>query len=137
LNNRGKIAVSVVVLIIAVVAAVYFASPERRANVLAWRNTRQRKAVGKRRFVAVFDSLCDARLYPVVRKSGVFTRSRFEGNREKWILTISSRDWKMRNDDSKQDLVATVWTTFWGVREQAGGRPQDARLVIQNEDGET
>lgn len=88
-----------------------------------------------RRFSARFDSLCKTTLYPTVWRSGTFIRSRFEGDFEKWTLTISSRDWQLRDDPGRKDLVALIWTAYRAARQQAGGDPDDAYLIIEDENG--
>ena len=88
------------------------------------------------RFVATFDSLKEARLYPTAWRSGAFTRTSFDDYREEWTLTISSGDWARRDEASRMDLVARLYTTFRGVRAQAGGDPGCAILFIENEQGE-
>jgi len=86
-------------------------------------------------FDARFDSLYKRTLYPVVWRSGTFIRSRFEGDFEEWTLTISSSDWELRSEASRKDLVATIWIAYRATREQAGGDPDDAVLIIQDEQG--
>jgi len=86
-------------------------------------------------FDARFDSLYKKTLYPVVWRSGTFIRSRFEGDFEKWTLTISSRDWQLRDEAGRKDLVATIWTAYRATREQAGGDPDAAILIIEDEHG--
>jgi hypothetical protein len=138
LRRSTRIGIWVIALVIVGLAVtVYLGSAERRARFWAWRGAGREAAMEKKRFIARFDSLCDARLYPVVWKVGVFTRSRFEGDRERWILTVSSGEWQRRDEASRKDLVATVWTAFCGTREQAGGKAEDASLVIQDGQGET
>ncbi len=89
----------------------------------------------EQRFAARFDSLCKVSLYPVVWRSGTFVHSRFEGNFEKWTLTISSRDWQLRDEAARKDLVALIWNAYRATREQAGGDPDNAMLVIDDENG--
>lgn len=89
------------------------------------------------RFVARFDSLTEARLYPTVWRSGTFLRTSFDEDRNEWTLTVSSGDWERRDDISKKDLAATLFSAFKGVRAQAGGEPDQAVLLILDEDGES
>jgi hypothetical protein len=87
------------------------------------------------RFIARFDSLYHSRLLPTVWKLGVFTRTRFDGEFTEWTLTIGASDWYNRSVASKKDLVATLWACYRGVSEQAGGDPDEGRLIIEDNDG--
>ena len=109
-----------------VVIALYYSSSNKPAST----------ATNPADFNARFDSLYRYSLRRIVWKSGTFTYSKFEGDYEKWMLTISSKDWKMRDEGNKRDLAATLWAAYRGTRAQAGGNPDDATLVIQNEKGE-
>jgi hypothetical protein len=100
------------------------------------RITPQREEDRQASFIARFDSLTDARLHPVVWRSGTFTKTGFDENRETWTLTVSSGDWELRDEASKKDLAATLHSTFQSVRAQAGGDPDKAVLVIRNREGE-
>ena len=60
----------------------------------------------------------------------------FDAGREEWTLTISSRDWDRRDEASKMDLTARLYSTFQGIRAEAGGDPKLAKLIIKSEDGE-
>jgi len=136
-TTRAKTSIWIAVVVIGIIAvASYLRSPERRADLWAWRGGRRQAAMERERFIASFDSLCDARLYPVLYRLGTFTKSRFEGDRERWILTVSSGDWPMRDEASKRDLAAAVWNTFCGVRKQAGEDIEEASLIIQDEEGQ-
>jgi hypothetical protein len=69
-------------------------------------------------------------------RSGSFLSSGFDEKREEWSLTVSSRDWKLRDEGSKKDLAATLYSGFQAVRAQAGGDPEPAVIIIENEEGE-
>jgi hypothetical protein len=56
--------------------------------------------------------------------------------RDLWTLEVSSEDWRRRDEGSKRDLAATLYSSFIGVRAQAGGDPADAVLLIVNESDE-
>jgi hypothetical protein len=88
-----------------------------------------RYAEGKR-FIAAFDSLTDARLHPMVWRSGAFTRTGFDERRRRWTLTIRISDWERRTPGLKRDLAASLWAAMKGVRAQAGGDPELAELEI-------
>ena len=87
-------------------------------------------------FIARFDSLTDARLYPTVWRSGTFVKTSFDDSREAWTLTVSPEDWKRRNEISKKDLAATLFSALQGVVAQAGGDPDRAILEIESDKGE-
>jgi len=89
------------------------------------------------RFVARFDSLTDARLYPTVWRSGTFLKTSFNDARDEWTLTVSSGDWGRRDEGSKRDLIAILFSAFKGVRAQAGGNPDEVVLILVDEDGES
>ena len=135
---RSAISVVVVIAICAGILAGafalyrYYTSPEqaarRREHALLARN--------RERFVACFDSLKEARLYPTAWRSGAFTKATLSETREKWTLTISSSDWERRDEFSKKDLIARLHTTFRGALAQAGGNPKLAVLIIESEDGQ-
>lgn len=115
-------------------AAVFLIRSQPRPRTA--RITPQRQEVRFAAFIAKFDSLTDARLHPVVWRSGTFTKTGFDEGRETWTLTVSSGDWELRNEDSKKDLAATLHSTFQSVRAQAGGDPDKAVLVIKDAQGE-
>ena len=127
--------IAVLLLVIGGVAAVLFLNYSRpepgTARVAGLRE--EDRAV---RFVARFDSLTDARLYPTVWRSGTFLKTSFNDARDEWTLTVSSGDWGRRDEASKRDLAAILFSAFKGVRAQAGGDPSRAVLIIRNEDGE-
>jgi hypothetical protein len=87
-------------------------------------------------FIAKFDSLTETRLYPTVWRSGTFLKTGFDEDREKWTLTVSSRDWHLRDDASKRNLGATLFSAFQALRAQAGGEPDPAILLVEDEEGE-
>ncbi len=133
----GRTAV-VVVIVCAVVLAAAFAlhryntSPRMKSR----RAEEARHARERERFTAKFDSLKQARLYPAAYRTAPFTRTSLDDDQQEWTLTRSSADWKRRDRASKMDLVARLHTTFQAARAQAGGDPEIARLVIQDDDGE-
>jgi hypothetical protein len=130
----------------ATVVAIGLAVAGAAMAVLLWGNSgpqpgsaRIARAKEKQRlevFVAGFDSLTDARLYPTVWRSGTFTKTTFDDNREEWTLTVSPEDWRLRDEASKRDLAATLFSAFQGARAQAGGDPDRAILLIENKEGE-
>jgi hypothetical protein len=132
--RKAFIALGVCVGILAGALVIYryYTSPEQAGK----RAERMQQAKQHERFIAKFDSLKEARLYPTAWRSGAFTRTRFDDNREEWTLTISSADWERRDEASKVDLVTRLHTTFRGVRAQAGGDPETAILVIESEQEE-
>jgi hypothetical protein len=127
-----------ILIIICIVAgavaamAVYLLSPQQ----IVKRQEQRQAARYHRRFVARFDSLCKAQLYPVVWRSGTFLTTEFDEERRTWTLTLSSTDWARRDGGSKKDLAAKLLTSFRAVRAQAGGDPDEAALVIADEAGE-
>ena len=122
------------VVIGGVVAALYFhySRPEPGTARIAARGERDRAA----RFIARFDSLTDARLYPTVWRSGTFLKTSFNDTRDEWTLTVSSSDWSRRDEGSKRDLAAMLFSAFQGTRAQAGGDPEEAVLIIVGEKDE-
>jgi hypothetical protein len=129
--------IAVAVLIAGTVVAVlfFYYNPEPEPGRAKVAGLEERDRV--ERFVARFDSLTDARLYPTVWRSGTFLKTRFNDVRDRWTLTVSSGDWDRRNEDSKRDLLAMLYSAFKGVRAQAGGDPEEAVLIIVDEDGKT
>jgi hypothetical protein len=111
----------------------YYSEPEPGTARIAGLREEDRLA----RFVARFDSLTDARLYPTVWRSGTFLKTGFDDNRGEWTLTVSAGDWERRDEGSKRDLAAILFSAFKGVRAQAGGDPDQAVLLILDEDGES
>lgn len=85
------------------------------------------------RFIAKFDSLKKISLYPVATGTGAFTKSRFDENREEWVLKVDSGDWQRRPEVSKKEIMSKVYNRFRQVRAQAGGNPNLAKLIIVNE----
>jgi hypothetical protein len=133
--NRTSTLIAIALLVAGIaVAAVFFLSAGSRRGTA--RITRLSEKDRHTAFVARFDSLTDARLLPVVWRSGSFLNSGFDEGREEWSLTVSSRDWKLRDEASKKDLAATLYSSFQAVRAQAGGDPDPAVLIIENEEGE-
>lgn len=130
-NLRSIVSTIVIIGALAALAAFFF-SPGQREQ----RKERRQALVEQRRFVAKFDSLCKARLYPVLWRSGTFLTTEFDEERRTWTLTVSSADWSAREPGSKKDVVATLLTTFSGVRAQAGGDPDRAVLVINDDKGD-
>jgi hypothetical protein len=87
-------------------------------------------------FIARFDSLTDARLYPVMWKAGVFTKTRFDERRMEWTITVTPSDWSRRDRASKLDVATRLWNAFQAARAQAGGDPSAAVLVIESGQGD-
>lgn len=109
----------------------YYASPDRETERIAKQEARAEQDL----FIATFDSLYHHRLLPTVWKLGVFTQTSFDGDFTEWTLTVSATDWYNRSAASKKDLCATLWTAYLGARAQAGGDPDEARLTIEDNDG--
>lgn len=87
------------------------------------------------RFIARFDSLSRARLYPIVQHSHAFTNATFDNDREEWVLTVNADRWESLSKVSRKDLVVQLYTGFQEVRAEAGGDPEHAKLVIDDEAG--
>jgi len=128
----------VVVIICAVILGAAFAfyryntSPEAASR----RAAQIRHAEEHELFIARFDSLKQARLYPTAWRAATFTKASLDEDRSDWTLTLGSSDWDRRSEASKMDLITRLHTSFRAVRAQAGGDPEDARLVIEDDDGE-
>jgi hypothetical protein len=132
LNPKVLTLLVVVIVAAGVVAAIlYYQSPGQRAR----RQERRQITAREQRFTAQFDSLCKARLYPAVWRSGTFTKTQFDEGRRHWTLTMSLQDWDRRSEDSKIDLATRLFTNFCGVRAQAGSDPGKAVLTIEDEEG--
>jgi hypothetical protein len=127
------IVIAVLVAGIAVAAILFIDSGPRRGTA---KITPLRQADRVAAFIARFDSLTDARLHPTVWRSGTFLKTGFDENREQWTLTVSPRDWAHRDEASKMDLGATLFSALQAVRAQAGGDPDLAVLVIEDDTGE-
>jgi len=136
MGTSGR-AVVVVTLIFAVIlgAAIayyrYNTSPEAASR----RAAEARYAKERELFIARFDSLKQARLYPTAWRAAPFTKASLDEDRSEWILTLGSSDWERRSEASKMDLMGKLHTTFCAIRAQAGGDPEDAKLIIENDDG--
>ena len=134
--SRSAAMIGLLLLVIGGAAAafyVHYSEPEPGTARIASLGEEDRFA----RFVARFDSLTEARLYPTVWRSGTFLKTSFDEDRDEWTLTVSSGDWGRRDDDSKKDLAAILFSAFKGVRAQAGGDPDQAVLLVMDEDGES
>jgi hypothetical protein len=136
--SRSVTMIALLLLVIGGAAAAFYfyysgPGPGTRTARIAGLSEEDRLA----RFVARFDSLTDARLYPTVWRSGTFLKTGFDDDRDEWTLTVSSGDWGRRDDGSKRDLTATLFSAFEGVRAQAGGEPDQAVLLILDENGES
>jgi hypothetical protein len=114
----------------AIAGLYFFYSSTERGTARIARVPKERREA---RFAAQFDSLTKARLYPTVWRAGTFLKTAFNEDYTEWTLTISSADWKHRDEDSRHDLGASLYATFQGVRAQAGGDPAEAVLIIQDE----
>ncbi len=123
--------VSMVLMVTFYLLFTYYTSPERQAGRLSREAARQEHEL----FIARFDSLYHSRLLPTVWRLGVFTKTAFDADFTEWTLTVSASDWYNRSTDSKKDLAATLWASYQGAREQAGGDPDDAKLIIRDNDG--
>jgi hypothetical protein len=130
-NLRGIVGTIVIIGALAALAA-FFLSPGQRAK----RREQRQTVIEHRLFVAKFDSLCKARLYPVLWRSGTFLTTEFDEERRTWTLTVSPGDWSAREIGSKKDLAARLLTAFSGVRAQAGGDPDQVVLVIKDDSGD-
>jgi hypothetical protein len=135
LESRFRVLIWVITVCMVLMGAVYllfsyYASPDRDAE----RAARQRSREAHEAFIAEFDSLYHSRLLPTVWRAGVFTKTAFDNDFTEWTLTISSNDWYFRETESKKDLVARLWTAYRGTRAQAGGDPDDARLIIADDE---
>jgi hypothetical protein len=131
---RSLVYVAVVCIVLMAVFYLlftYYASPDRQAGRASREAARQERAL----FIATFDSLYHHRLLPTVWRLGVFTKTAFDADFTEWTLTVSATDWYNRSTDSKRDLAATLWAAYRGAREQAGGDPDRARLIIRDNDG--
>ncbi len=134
--SRPATVIAILLVIIGIaVAAFYFYHSEPEPGTARIAGLREQDRLA--RFVATFDSLTDARLYPTVWRSGTFLRTSFNNDRSEWTLTVSSGDWGRRDDGSKRDLATVLFSAFEGVRAQAGGGPGKAVLLILDEDGES
>jgi hypothetical protein len=133
-NARVAWIIVICVALVGMAAGIarYFSSPEQSAGRRQRREAREQRDL----FIARFDSLCEAKLYPVVWRSGTFTRTGFDPDRRAWTLTVSSTDWYRRTETSKRDLAARLLTAFRAVRAQAGGDSEDAVLVIKDDNDE-
>jgi len=134
-SGRGIIIVLVVCAAILGAALAFYrhnTSPEAASR----RAAEARYEKEQELFIATFDSLKQARLYPTAWRAAPFTKAGLDENRSEWTLTLGSSDWDRRSEASKMDLMAKLHTTFRAIRAQAGGDPEDARLKIENDDGE-
>ncbi|MGD8628429.1 MAG: hypothetical protein PVH52_05070 [bacterium] len=137
MGDSGR-AVIAVLLACAVILGAAFAfyrhstSPE----AVSRRAQEARYAKEQELFTARFDSLKQARLYPTAWRAAPFTKASLDEDRSEWTLTLSLSDWDRRNETSKLDLMAKLYSTFSAVRAQAGGDPEDARLRLEDDDGE-
>jgi hypothetical protein len=131
MSRLGTVIAILLLAIGGAVGALYFHYSQSKPGTARVASLAERDRVA--RFVAVFDSLTDARLYPTVWHSGQFLKTGFNDDRSEWTLTLSSRDWERRDNASKQDLATLLFTAFKGVRAQAGGDPDQAVLCILDE----
>ena len=131
-NKPIVIAIAILIAGVAVAAALLISSRHERGTA---RIRPIREADRAAAFIAEFDSLTDARLHPIVWHSGTFLKTGFDEKREHWTLTVSSRDWHLRDKSSKQDLGASLLGAFQAARAQAGGDPDRAVLTIEDPDG--
>jgi hypothetical protein len=123
-----------IVLVAALVALLVYSSGSHRSP--ARMHGAGVPAADQERFVAVFDSLYQVRLRPLVWKAATFTAMEFDDARHQWTLTITPSDWNRRNMESKKDLAATLHTALQAVLAQAGGNPQAGVVIIQDENGD-
>ena len=126
------LAVSIAVLGVVGALVIHYRSPA----VSERRMARRQAADAHRRFIARFDSLDGARLRPALYRSGTFTASGFDSDRKTWTITIAASDWDRRPEGSRKDLAVGLLTAFSGARAQAGGNPDEAVLIIKDEDGD-
>jgi hypothetical protein len=137
MRDTGRVVTTVLGVLIAVAGVAgalvfYYRSPA----ITEKRMARRQAAYAHSRFIAQFDSLSKARLHPALYRSGAFTASGFDSERKTWTLTITAADWDRRPEDSRKDLAARLMTAFSGARAQAGGDPDEAVLIIKDDDGE-
>ena len=137
MGSLGR-SVIIVLLVCAVIlgAALAFYRHKTSPEAASRRAEEARYAKEQELFIARFDSLKQARLYPTAWRAAAFTKASLDEKRSEWTLTLGSSDWDRRSDASKMDLLAKLHTTFRAVRAQAGGDPEDARLEIENDDGD-
>jgi hypothetical protein len=134
MSKRKIDPVCIVVICVAagiVAASLYYMSPGQAAK----RAESHRRTTAERHFTARFDSLCGARLYPAVWRSGAFTKTEFDAACKVWTLTIGAQDWNRRTEISKTDLATKLFVNFAGVRAQAGRDEEDLTLVIKDDTG--
>jgi hypothetical protein len=117
------------VVVVIAVAWWFVMSPEQASKRAEQRQAR----ADQRQFVAAFDSLCEARLLPVVWRSGAFTKTKFDDDLKTWTLTISPQDWSRRSEASKTDLVTKLFVNFAGTRAQAGREGDDLTLIVEDD----
>lgn len=126
-------------LVIICLVAVAAAFAIQRFYRSAWSESGQANELGQagehERFIARFDSLSRARLHPIVQRSQVFTNATFDEDREEWVLTVNTGRWDRLSKIFRKDLVVQLYTGFQEVRAQAGGDPEHAKLVIDDEEG--
>jgi hypothetical protein len=138
MGDSGRTILVVLLVCALILGAAYLFYRHRTSPEAASRRAEEaRYAKEHDLFVARFDSLKQARLYPTAWRAAPFTKAGLDEDRSEWILTLGSSDWDRRSDASKMDLVAKLHTTFRAIRAQAGGDPEDARLRIENDEGET
>jgi hypothetical protein len=133
-SARGIIIVLIVCALILGAALAFYrhkTSPEAASR----RAEEARYAKEHELFIARFDSLKQARLYPTAWRAAPFTKAGLDENRSEWTLTLSASDWDRRGDASKMDLMAKLYSTFGAIRAQAGGDPEDAWLRIEDDEG--
>jgi|GEM_PF-5944414 len=118
---------AIIAIIIAV--AIWASSPEQAAK-------QAEKEAQQAYFVAVFDSLWQADMVPVLNESAIFSRWEVSADRETATLTVDTNDWYSANIGAKKDIAGGLWIGQKHIISEAGGNPDDARLILQDKWGE-
>ena len=136
MGSSGRTIITVLLVCVVILAAAFALYRHNTSPEAASRRADEARYVKEHElFIARFDSLKQARLYPTAWRAASFTKASLDENRSEWTLTLGSSDWDLRDEASKIDLMTKLHTTFRAVRAQAGGDPEDARLKIENDDG--
>ena len=132
----GAAGVFIAITIIIVVWAIWASSPEQEAKQAEKRAEQAAEQAREERFVAVFDSLWQADMVPVLNESAIFSRWEVTGDRETVTLTVDTNDWYSANIGQKKDIVGGLWVGQKAIMVRAGGDPDGARLVLKDKWGE-
>ena len=117
--------------IIAIMIAVVLwqVSPEQEAK-------RAEREAAEARFVAVFDSLWEVDMVPVLKDAAIFSNASRSPDRKTVTLTVESTSWYGGNEGVKKEIVGGLWIGTKAIMVVAGGDPDDVRLVFQDKWGE-